>query len=229
MLLPNWTPEPVKPILEEMDRHPLSSGPRRAIFERLVTDEQMRNVYGVLFRLDRKAGGFFHPARNIANGQSAEEAQSAAIREVLRLVVTAAGDRIAVTKPEQVEQARLRWLDDVGRLRALAHDLNLAAELGMLGLGDSESRAAISRDAPALLRVANWLEHLTSALRQPDDPLMVGRFRGDPIMRGVTIMIGVKMKEQFGDRLAGTTATLASVALATETSPRVSRSALGSR
>jgi hypothetical protein len=102
----------------------------------------------------------------------------------------------------------------------------LAAELGMLKLDDPATPALSSRDLLALLRVAKWLEHLKSGLRRPDDPLTVDRHRGDPIVRGVQIMIGVKLAEQFGERLDGTAATLTRVALDAETTPRTSRSAL---
>jgi hypothetical protein len=229
MKFPSWTPELVRPILEQMHAHPACSGQRRLVFERVLDDPKMRPVYDEFLRRDRKSGKFFHPARSPYDGQSPEEAQLSAIREVLQLTVSAASDRISVSKLDEIEKARERWMDHATRLRALAHDMELACELGALGLDDPKFPGLAWQDSQALLRVANWVEHLTSALRRPGDPLIVDRHRGDPIVRGVQIMIGVKLEEQFGGRLDGTAATLTSVALAAEASPRASRSALTER
>jgi hypothetical protein len=224
--LPDWTPESLKPILEELHQHPRTTGPRRVVFERLVTDDRMRTVYDEFLRRDRQTSNFFHPPTNTPDGRSAEEAQFGAIRELLGLVVSAAGDKIAVSKYEEIEAAKLRWVEDAKRLRLLAQDIELAAELGALGIDDPESRAQASEDVLLARRLAKWLEHLTSAMRRPDDPLVVERHRGDPIVRGVQIMISVKLEETFGKRFDGIAAILTSVALGAETSPRVSRSAL---
>jgi hypothetical protein len=172
---------------------------------------------------------FFHPPRSSSERLSAEEAQLAAIRDILQLVISAAGDRIAVSKIEELEAAKLRWRDDAIRLRVLAHDFELAAELGMLGIDNPEVRALVSQEVQVARRFADRLEHLTSGMRGPDDPLVVSRHRGDPIVRGVQIMISVKLEETFGERFDGTAATLTSVALGAETSPRVSRSALAGK
>ncbi len=142
------------------------------------------------------------------------------------MAARSAGDRITVSKIEEIEAAKLRWADDAKRLRMLAHDLELAAELGSLGIDDAASRLQALQDTPALRRVANWLDHLTSGMRRPGDPLIVERHRGDQIVRGVQTMISVKIQELFGEGLHGTAATLTSVALGTETTARVSRSAL---
>lgn len=229
MELPGWTPEPVKPILEELDQHPRTSGPRRAVMDRLLSDPRMQVVYDEFLRRNRQTGTFFHPCRNLVDGRSIEEAQLAAVRELLQLVTSAAGDRITVSKIEEIEAAKLRWGDDAKRLRLLAHDLELAAELGALGISDAASQLQALQDAQMARRLANWLEHLTSAMRRPDDPLIVERHRGDPIVRGVQIMISVKLDELFGDGFHGTAATLTSVALGAETTPRVSRSALAGK
>jgi hypothetical protein len=189
----------------------------------------MQNVYDEFLRHDRKTDAFLRPARNPAPGRSAEEAQLAAIREVLQLTISAAADRISVSKIEEIEAARLRWSTDATRLRFLAHDIELAASLGALGIDDPESQAQASQHVEVARRFANWLDHLTLSMRDSDDPLIVERHRGDPIVRGVQTMITVKFVEQFGDRLDGTAATLTSVVLGAETSPRVSRSALAGK
>jgi hypothetical protein len=225
MILPEWTPELVKPVLQEIDCQQLLPG-RRAVFERLVNDPRMRHVYTEWLKRDRETGSFHRPARHSSSESSSAAAQVSAIREVLRLTISAASDQISVTKPGQIEEAKLRWLGHAKLLRDLAHDLELAAEHGQFGMNDPLSREIGSHDIEAVRRIANWLEHLTTATRHPDDPLMVDRDSGDPVARGVQIMIGIKMEEQFGERLDGTAATLTSIALATKTTPRVSRSAL---
>jgi hypothetical protein len=79
----------------------------------------MRVVYDEFLRRDRKTGNFFNSARSSSEGRSAEEAQLAAIQEILQLVLSAAGDKIAVSKIEEIEAAKLRWQDDAKRLRLL--------------------------------------------------------------------------------------------------------------
>jgi hypothetical protein len=143
--------------------------------------------------------------------------------------VSAASDRLSVSKLDEIEKARAQWADHATRLRALAHDMELAFDLGALGLDDPKFPGLAWHDAQAVRRVAKWIEHLTSALRRPGDPLIVDRHRGDPIVRGVQIVIALKLEEQFGERLDGTAATLTSVVLGAETTPRTSRSALTER
>jgi hypothetical protein len=226
MVLPDWTPELVAPILQDMDRRPLPAA-RRVIFERLVNDQRMLHVYTEWLRRDRKTSNFLHPATNSSN--SPLEAQLGAIRQVLQLVVSAASDRMAVSTPKQIEETKRHWLEHAARLRVLAGDLELAVEHGTLGLDDPASREVAPHDISALRRIASWLENLTLALRPAGDPLMIDRDRGDPVAKGVQVMIGVKMEEQFGERLDGTAATLTSIALETEATPRVSRSALAKK
>ncbi|MET4218174.1 hypothetical protein ABIB00_003391 [Bradyrhizobium sp. LB14.3] len=226
MNVPGWIPELVRPILELMSANPACTGQRRPVFDRLLEDPRMQPVFNEFLRRDRETGDFLYPAKFRNSNQSSEDAQVAAIREVLQLAISAASDRISVSKTEQIDEAGQRWSDQAAQLRIIAHDMALEAELGMLELDDPATPALSSRDVLALLRVAKWLEHLKSGLRRPDDPLMVDRHRGDPIVRGVQIMIGVKLAEQFGERLDGTAATLTSVALDVETTPRTSRSAL---
>jgi hypothetical protein len=230
MNLPKWVPEPVKPLLEQLNTNSACRGRRRPIFDRLAEDQRMRPVYYELFvRRDRETGDFLYPAKSQNSNQSAEDAQVAAIREVLLATINAASDRLSVSKVEEIEDAKRRWGDDATRLRALAHDMGLAAELEMLGFDDPVSQFLAKQDLQALQRVANWLEHLKSSVRPPDDPLVVHRHRGDPIVRAVQITIGGVIEEQFGERLDGTAANLTRVALDVETSPRVSRSALAER
>jgi hypothetical protein len=225
----SWIPEPVRPLLEHLNANPACAGRRRPFFERLLEDPRMQPVYHVFLRRNRETGTFLHSARNRSCDQSTEEEQVAALGEVLKVTINAASDCMSVSKIEQVEEAKQRWDDEAKRLRMLAKDMDLAAELGMLGFDDPLSRSMALHDAEALRRVANWLDALRSGTRRPDDPLIVDIHRGDPIVRGVQILIGVKLEEQFGERLDGTAATLTSVALGAETSPRASRSALTER
>jgi hypothetical protein len=103
----------------------------------------------------------------------------------------------------------------------------LALKTGQFGLTDTlESKQLAENDQAALIRAANWLESTTRALRQPNDPLIVERDRGDPVERGVHISIAEKLKLTFGNRLERTAATLASVALGVKIGIRPARSAL---
>jgi hypothetical protein len=226
---PDWTPEFVRPLLTSLGRNRASRAARRIAFELLLNDRRMQPVYNQFLRRDRKSGDFLYPAKLRKRNQSLEMAQLAALREVLCVVINAAGDRISVSKLEQLHRANQRWGTLATQLRELAHDMHSALEFGLLGFDDRKSKALGARDGIALLHVANWLDHQISALRRPGDPLIVKRLRGDPVARGVQIMISIKMKEQFGDRLDGTAATLTSIALATAATPRISRSALAKR
>ena len=221
-----WIPELIHPILEEMDGEPSCSGHRRSVFERVIADVRMLTVYDEFLRRDRQTGEYFHRPIIRPDGQTDDIAQSNAIREVLLQTVIAAGDRLSVSKLEEIEASQQRWGDLATRNRELANDMELAAEHGALGLNDPVSKNLALGDLQALRRIANWLDHLKSAVRRPDDPLIVKRHRGDPIVRGVQIAVGRTIDEQFGERLDGTAATLTSVALGAETSPRASRSAL---
>jgi hypothetical protein len=226
MNFPGWIPEPVRPLLQQLNANPACAGRRRPIFDRLLEDDRMQSVYGQFLRKNRKTGKFYYPARNRNSDHSAEDAQIAALREVLKVTINAASDKISASTFEQIAEAGKRWSDHAVLLRMIAHDMTLASELGMLGLNDPAAPSLVLHDIATLLRVANWLDHLKSALRLSDDPLVVDRHRGDPIVRGVQIMISVKLEEQFGARLDGTAATLTEVALDAKTSPRASRSAL---
>lgn len=225
MDFPSWIPQPVRPLLERLNTNPASGGRRRPVFDRLLEDRRMETVYREFLRRDRKTGDFLHAARN-QNANQPEEAQIAALREVLIVAISAATDQMSVSKVEQIEETKRRYADFAAKLRGLALDMALASELGLLGLDDPAAPNLSTHDCAALLRVANWLEHLNSAMRRPTDLLVVDRHRGDPVVRGVQIMIGHTIEEQFGERLDGTAATLTSVALGVVASPRASRSAL---
>jgi hypothetical protein len=208
---------------------PASSGRRRLVFDRLVANKRMQSVYGVFLQLDRQTGNYRYAARKRKNGQSAQDAQVAGVREILQLSVCTASDCMSVSTEQQLEGARQRWRDDSSRIRVLASDVELAADLGMLGFDDPASKALALQDCVSLRRIAGWLEILTSGIRTSGDPLVVKRHRGDPIVRGVQILISGQIDEHFGERLDGTAATLTSVALAVDTTPRTSRSALTRR
>jgi hypothetical protein len=106
----------------------------------------------------------------------------------------------------------------------------LAIKGGVLGLTETfETKKLADNDRLALLRVADWLENTTRALRRPNDPLMVAKHRDDPIQRGVHISIANKLNYTFGRRLDRTAATLASVALGVKIGVRPARSALSKK
>jgi hypothetical protein len=226
MNMQSWIPEPVKPLLEQLNANPACTGRRRPVFKRLSTDPRMQSVFQQFFRLDRKTEHFLYAAKKRKDPQSREEAQLAALSEVLKITISAASDRMAVSKLNEILDAKRRWNDDASRLRIVAHDLAVAADFGMLGLNDPESLACATRDLRGLLQAANWLDHLALVVRRAGDPLVVKKHRGDPVVRAVQILIGIKLVEEFGQRLDGIAAPLTAVALGAEASPRASRSAL---
>jgi hypothetical protein len=225
--LPTWVPETVRKIIQELEQSDLIPE-QRSILKRLATDKRMQNAWGVLLGRDRGSGQFVYPAlprggRRLGSG---EDYQLSALSELFYFVFTAARDKMMVTKPEEILRNKEHLLENAKRLRILASDLDLARIRGMFGVADPQSKMLAERDVLALRHVANWLEHLTSASRRSDDPLIVKKHRGDPVARGVQILTAVKLEELFGNRLDGTAATLASVATGIRTSARASRSAL---
>jgi hypothetical protein len=161
--------------------------------------------------------------------RSTNDAQFTALGEIFHFAFTATRDRMMVTKPAEILRNKKNLLENAKRLRILANDLDLARSKGQFGVANSQSKTLAEADVLALRHVANWLEHVANALRRPGDPLMVTKHRGDPVVRGVQILIATKLDELFGNRLDGTAATFASVALGIRTSARVSRSALSKR
>jgi hypothetical protein len=93
----------------------------------------------------------------------------------------------------------------------VADGLAVAADFGMLRLNDPESLTCATRDLQGLLQAANWLDHL--ALSANDDSLVVKKHRGAPVVRAIQILIGIKLAEEFGQRLDGVAGTSTSVAL----------------
>jgi hypothetical protein len=228
--LPAWVPETVKVLIQQIEQSDLTPELRLTL-ERMASDARMENVWGELLRRDRGSGQFVHPAlqRRGSHYNSKNDAQIVALGEIFDFVFIAARDRMIVTKPAEILRHKSDLLENAKRLRMLANDLDLARSTGQLGVADPLSKTLAEADVMALHHVANWLDHLASALRRPDSPLMVKNTRGDPVGRGVQIFIATKLEEIFGSRLDGTAATLASVALGIKTSARVSRSALSKR
>jgi hypothetical protein len=224
MNFPDWTPESLKPQLQRL--YKACPGRRLPIFDRILSDSRMTSVYGVLLQHDRESGRYRYAAKRGKTNQSAKDAQTAAIGEILKVAISAASDRMSVSRIEEIEEGRKQWKSHSELLRAIAQDMALAAELGILGFESQEARALAIKDAEGLLRVASWLDHLRSATRRSDDPLVVERHRGDPVVKGVQILIASQIEALFGNRLDGTAATLAGVALGAKASPRASRSAL---
>ncbi|MFT4115983.1 hypothetical protein [Bradyrhizobium sp.] len=224
MPLPAWIPDLLKPVLEEIKSAACVSR-HRFIFDRLLNDSRMRPVYQEFVRRDRKTGRFLNAARARPD-QSDDEAQIAAVREIIQLAISAASDRISVSKLSEIEAAKLNWRSHATLLRTIARDITLAIEFGSLGFDDPVSRDIARPDVDALNRVANWFDQLATTARQHGDPLVVDRHRGNPTVRGVQTLIGLALEERFGEALNGTAATITSVALDARTTPRSSRSAL---
>jgi hypothetical protein len=223
------TPDIVRPLLQAIYTDPAFSGARHDVLNRLLTDPRMARVYRELLRFDRETRSYYHAARNPKPDQSSKDAQLEAIRDLLELAVAAATDRIAVTTFEEVVEEKQFRLDQARWLRELARDMKRPAVLGALAVEGSSSIAEALEDLQTLNRVADRLERFTAVMRSPNDLLVVDKHRGDPIVRGVHILISKRIDKLFGKRLDGTAATLTGAALGAETSPRASRSALSAR
>jgi hypothetical protein len=200
---------------------------QRAILKRMRTDHRMKKVWALLLSRKRPSREFAYPARpcNSTGSKSADEMQFDALRELFHFVFCAARDQMTVSKLIELQQSKEHLAKTAQTLRAVANDLDLAAETGQLGVASAQEKLLAAHNSLSLRRVAGWLDQLSTAHRRPGDPMIVERHRGDSVVRGVQILIAVKMEELFGDRLEGTTATLTSVALGKEATAKTTRSA----
>jgi hypothetical protein len=167
--------------------------------------------------------------RDSTGSKSADERQFDAMRQLFRSVFIAARDRTKVSRLIEIQQSKADLAKNVKTLRAVAHDLDLAAETGQLGVTTARDKQLAAIDSASLRRVSGWLDHLSTAHRRPGDPMIVDRHRGDSVVRGVQISIAKEIEELFGVRLDGTTATLTSVALGKEANAKTTRSAFKKR
>jgi hypothetical protein len=225
--LPKWVPPQIADIFCAIEAFSLTDRARVST-PRLATDDRMRGVWEELLRKNRESGKYFHPAcpRPGSTELTADARQTFAIRELIWFAICATRDERAVSRPEEIEQSKRNLKDHSHRLRVLALDLELATELGQLGIVDDPSKELASEHFRALNHIAGWLDNLAGALRRLDDPLMVRRVRGDALVKGVQITLAGICLQHFGARLDGTVATIASVAVGTDAKRRAARSAL---
>jgi hypothetical protein len=225
--LPNWTPDSVRNAIQTIEQMNLSWN-YRPILRRLAFDERMETIWAELSKRS-KSGQFLHQGRpqDRSDLSTEDDLQSAALSEVFLFVLIVAYEQYPVVKAGEITKAGDNSLRHSEALRAVASDMALALKEGKLGLTDNyESKLLAENDLSAILRVAEWHENCTKALRKPGDPLMIEKHRGDPVERGVHISIANKLFFIFGKRLDRTAATLASVVLGVKIGVRAARSAL---
>jgi hypothetical protein len=228
--LPGWTPKPVRKAIEKIEQQDWTFG-HRPILKRLAFDPRMKKVWSELLKR-KKSGGFAYQARRRDDSDHGtdDDAQATALRELFLYVLIVAFEKYPVVKPDEIETTKSTTLWYARALRDVASDMALAIKGGVLGLTETfETKKLADNDRLALLRVADWLENTTRALRRSNDPLMVAKHRDDPIRRGVHISIANKLNYTFGRRLDRTAATLASVALGVKIGVRPARSALSKK
>jgi hypothetical protein len=182
--------DPVTVAIEEA-RHPALAQEQRAILKRMTTDKRMEKVWSELTRRERPSRAFVHQARKRdgAFPLSSDEAQSRALRELFYFVFCAARDKMSVWRPVDVKRSKERLLGNATVLRSTAQDLGAAHVRGQLGVVSPLDEQLAQLNINSLHMVANWLEHIASAHRRRDDPLMVTRQRGNPVVRAVQILV----------------------------------------
>ena len=225
MVLPKWLPPSVEKEIRQIEERNLPVE-QFSIVRRLATDGRMRKVWNELLRRNRTNGNYVNAAKRSREPSLAQdEVQAKALREIFHFAFCAARDKRSVSKFEDVAREKDKLIQKALILRELAEMVEVSSFTSERAIPDSVSRQLAIADAAALLRVASWLEHVAAAFRQPDDPLMVMYHRGDPVVRGVQIEIAAQMQQTFGKVLHGTAATITSVALAKETTEKVTRTA----
>jgi hypothetical protein len=217
LILPDWLPPSVADRARKIEMT-AQTDEQRTMLACLARDGRMRSVWQELTRRDRKTGAFFHPAkpRSDLDLTLPEEIQAQALDELFFFVFCSARDQISTSRPDQAESARSAGMARVEILRDCANLLRQKC---------SDDPQAVA-DVAAVNRVADWLEAASREVRSTSDPLTVRREAGDPIVRGVSAMIGGWLSDRFGRRLSGIAAKLASVALGKPAKARGVRSAL---
>jgi hypothetical protein len=233
--VPDWTPPAVAKHVRRLEKLALPDD-QWEVVRRLATDNRMQTVWKSLLRQRQSGDGYYYAATQRAymdKTWTQEQAQAYALRMVFQFAFEAARDQTTVTKPEEMRAKEQSLVDRIRTLREIADELApqhpVTSTLGtdVTAAYYITTGSSVNPDVFALDRVADWLEHRLSELRQPNDPLSVANSRGDPITRGVQIRCALNNIKFFGARLDGTAATLAAVALGKdEPSPRASRSAL---
>jgi hypothetical protein len=106
-----------------------------------------------------------------------------------------------------------------------AESRRVADKLAANGLVDPAADGA----AATVLRMAQNEEdqarQILAQMRTRDDPLVISKDRGDRTVRGVSILIGEKLHELFGDHLCGIAAILAEIGLGEKVGRRTVRTA----
>jgi hypothetical protein len=130
---------------------------------------------------------------------SAEEAQQEGMAQLLYLAVFSVRFSIrALTMAD----AQASWVPLQTTARALRESATALRRYGL----DSGAEAADY----AAQQAEQFIAHVAP---EADDPLIVGRNRGDAAARGLTISVGEKLRELFGSAMEATAKTIAAVAL----------------
>jgi hypothetical protein len=219
--LPWWLPRSVVHGVGVIAANMIETDEQQAILTRLTTDIRMRSVWRQLVRRDRNTGEFHFAAKrppgwdDLADDNVSLVVQVRAFEELLFCAFCVARDQVRVSTPEEADAVRH---DTIAQSKG---PRELAALLRQKCIQGSQAAA----DADALDRAADWLEAAAKEVRPPTDPLFVRRHRGDPVVRGVSIVVGNYLMDRFGSRLDGIAATIASVALGKPATARAVRSA----
>jgi hypothetical protein len=173
-------PPSVKKQVREIEQRNLTAE-QCAILRRLATDGRMRRVWTQFLRIDRKSGLLESPAKPLHNftAPTQDEIQAEAIGEIFHFGFCAARDQIKMIKAEVVAGEKANFLQYAQLLVEVAE---------YLAVHNPNDRQAIS-DAAALFRTAGWLKASAAALLPANDPRSVKKDRGDPVVRGVQIVI----------------------------------------
>jgi hypothetical protein len=219
---PTWLPPTVAQELRRLESNELTDA-QHAQLRRLATNENMRAVWTRLNSRNRNGGGCMYPAAvrrpedafgpSCFGALTSEKLQDMALGRFFYLSFRAANDKLATAKWEDVEQIIETYRSRATVLRNTAAHLVAAFRGNIL-------------KASVLLEVAEWYDIQITETRKPDDPLVIKRHRGDPVVRGVQTIISMHLQEIFGKRFDGIAATVTAVALGRPTTPRASRSAL---
>jgi hypothetical protein len=178
--------------------------------ERLTTDPRMERLWGRRGELRKKnsAGGYLYPARGGSPELTNDERQSRAWAEIFLAAALLVGGRLPAITERELDRDVQPLIEAAARLRdELPH-------LDNLGIEPSE-RAVIAGLAEKYERRARLFRGLAHPI--------VERHRGDPELRGYVTALAREFERLFGQRLHGTVATIASVALGREVREKMVR------
>jgi hypothetical protein len=194
---PKWVPDGVQLAAKKL--WPFVKDADIEIFQRLLCDRRMYFVWKELLCRGSGSERFRYP---VVGAEDSEQSQHKALGLLFYVAFYAMKDDMRVYLASEVQAAREEAIGKALASRRFADDMAAAA------WHDPQ----IKEYADAAARFAFNKEQVTKNLMNETDVRVVRRMRGDPLVRGVAIIIAIETLKLFDRPMTATIATLTSVA-----------------